>query len=101
MVPGDDDLSIVANENATTLFKIILRAYLASKPICRDYKLTKQAFYWLLGEIKSRFTKAFVHPCEAVGTIAAQSIGEPATQVRTNLKIASKQESEIQKRKLK
>lgn len=38
----------------------------------------------ILGEIESRFNAALVAPGEMVGTIAAQSIGEPATQMTLN-----------------
>lgn len=40
--------------------------------------------YRILGEIESRFQTAMVAPGEMVGTIAAQSIGEPATQMTLN-----------------
>jgi DNA-directed RNA polymerase II subunit RPB1 len=54
------------------------------KPIIEEHRLNTQAFTWLLGEIESRFNQAIVHPGEMVGTIAAQSIGEPATQMTLN-----------------
>jgi len=37
-----------------------------------------------LGEIKSKFDMARVNPGEMVGSIAAQSLGEPATQMTLN-----------------
>uniref|UniRef100_A0A8C3N8R1 DNA-directed RNA polymerase subunit n=1 Tax=Geospiza parvula TaxID=87175 RepID=A0A8C3N8R1_GEOPR len=40
------------------------------------------AFDWLLGEIESKFNQA--HPGEMVGALAAQSLGEPATQMTLN-----------------
>lgn len=46
--------------------------------------LNKVAFDWVLGEIESRFAKAAVNPGEMVGVLAAQSIGEPATQMTLN-----------------
>jgi DNA-directed RNA polymerase II subunit RPB1 len=42
-------------------------------------RLPKEAFDWVIGEIKSRFEQAIVNPGEMVGPIAAQSIGEPGT----------------------
>ncbi|KAJ1558285.1 DNA-directed RNA polymerase II subunit rpb1, partial [Cladochytrium tenue] len=39
---------------------------------------------WILEEIDTRFNQAVVHPGEMIGTIAAQSIGEPATQMTLN-----------------
>jgi DNA-directed RNA polymerase II subunit RPB1 len=38
----------------------------------------------LVGEIEARFTKSIAHPGEMVGSLAAQSIGEPATQMTLN-----------------
>lgn len=46
--------------------------------LCR---LSRQAFDWLVGEIEERFNAAIANPGEAIGTVAAQSIGEPTTQV--------------------
>lgn len=47
--------------------------------LCR---LNRQAFDWLVGEVEERFNAAIANPGEAIGTVAAQSIGEPTTQVR-------------------
>ena len=79
-----DTISKNSNENATILMKIALRFHLCSKKIILQEKLSKDSFNWLLGEIKSRFDKAIAHPGEMVGSIAAQSMGEPATQMTLN-----------------
>jgi DNA-directed RNA polymerase II subunit RPB1 len=84
IVCGEDHLSKEAQANATLLFNIHLRSTFASRRVIEDYRLTAQAFKWILGEIESRFNQAIVHPGEMVGTIAAQSIGEPATQMTLN-----------------
>jgi len=84
VVRGEDPISLEAQENATLLFKIHLRSVLASKRVIRDYKLNRDAFTWLLGEVESRFNQALAHPGEMVGAIAAQSLGEPATQMTLN-----------------
>eukprot|EP01084_Bolivina_argentea_P036771 67993_1 len=73
-----------ANENATMLFKILIRSLLASKRVCCEYKLTLIAFKNLIGEIVSKFESSIINPGEVVGTIAAQSIGEPSTQMTLN-----------------
>ncbi|TVU00263.1 hypothetical protein EJB05_54316 [Eragrostis curvula] len=83
-VPGDDAMSIEAQKNATLLFNIHLRSTLASKRVLNEYKLTKEAFEWIIGEIESRFLQSKVAPGEMIGCIAAQSIGEPATQMTLN-----------------
>eukprot|EP00736_Rhodelphis_marinus_P003472 Rmarinus@m.16123 len=84
VVPGDDPLSTEAQANATTLVSILLRSVLASKRVLGEYHLTTEAFDWLLGEIESRFAQSLAHPGEMVGAIAAQSLGEPATQMTLN-----------------
>lgn len=84
VVPGDDPLSLDAQDSATSLFATLLRSTLASKRVIEEYRLNKKSFEWLLGEIESRFTQALVRPGEMVGAIAAQSIGEPTTQMTLN-----------------
>ncbi|KAI8611777.1 hypothetical protein BC830DRAFT_1161990 [Chytriomyces sp. MP71] len=75
VVRGYDQLSVLAQKNATLLFQILLKSTLSSKRVIDEYKLNSQSFEWLLGEIDTRFNQAIVHPGEMVGTIAAQSIG--------------------------
>ncbi|KAJ2743394.1 DNA-directed RNA polymerase II core subunit rpo21 [Coemansia sp. BCRC 34301] len=84
VVRGEDTLSIEAQKNATLLFQIHLRSTLATKRVIEEYHLTKEAFDWLLAEIETRFKRAQVNPGEMVGVLAAQSIGEPATQMTLN-----------------
>ena len=84
VIPGDDPLSKEAQHNATLLFKIMLRQSLATRRVLEEYKLKKDSFYYVIGEIEARFKQAIVHPGEMVGAIAAQSIGEPATQMTLN-----------------
>lgn len=84
LVTGNDYVSEEARTNSTMLFRILLRSSLSSKKIIRDHRLTQKAFNYLLGEIESRFLQAIVNPGEMVGAVAAQSIGEPATQMTLN-----------------
>ncbi|KAJ1973389.1 DNA-directed RNA polymerase II core subunit rpo21, partial [Dimargaris verticillata] len=84
VVRGQDKLSQDAQQNATALFQICVRSMLASRKVVEQYHLNSEAFSWVLGEIESRFATAQVHPGEMVGTLAAQSIGEPATQMTLN-----------------
>jgi len=46
-----------------------------------ETEVTKKEFDLLIEEAKKSYAKALVEPGEAVGTIAAQSIGEPGTQM--------------------
>ncbi|CAD7704200.1 unnamed protein product [Ostreobium quekettii] len=84
VVPGDDLLSQEAQVNATFLFMSLMRNTLAAKRVLRDYRLTRDAFDWVVGEVVSRFHMAKCHPGECIGTIAAQSVGEPTTQMTLN-----------------
>lgn len=84
IVKGEDDLSKAANVNATLLINIMIRSTLCSKRVLEEFHLTSEAFEWLVGEIESRFLQAQVQPGEMVGALAAQSLGEPATQMTLN-----------------
>ena len=57
---------------------------LCTKNMIQTERLSTEAFDWIIGEIKSRFEQAIVNPGEMVGPIAAQSLGEPATQMTLN-----------------
>lgn len=84
IVRGDDDLSTEAQLNATLLIKAQLRSRLAFKRLVFKSRLNKLAFAHVIGELESRFSRALVNPGEMVGVLAAQSIGEPATQMTLN-----------------
>ncbi|KAJ0096958.1 hypothetical protein Patl1_29179 [Pistacia atlantica] len=84
VVPGDDPLSVEAQKNATLFFNILLRSTFASKRVLQEHRLTREAFEWVIGEIESRFLQSLVAPGEMIGCVAAQSIGEPATQMTLN-----------------
>jgi len=84
VVVGEDALSIEAQSNATTLYCILIRSLLACKRVLMEYRLTDAALTWILGEVESRFHLAKVSPGEMAGVLAAQSIGEPATQMTLN-----------------
>lgn len=84
VVGGADDISAEAQNNATLLFNILVRSTLASKRVITEWKLSTVAFNEVLEQIKIRFVRALAHPAEMVGILAAQSIGEPATQMTLN-----------------
>lgn len=66
------------------LFHILLRFYLAPKKSIVQMRMTKEMLDELLTEIRFRYIKSRVHPGEMVGTLSAQSIGEPTTQLTLN-----------------
>ena len=84
VVRGEDPLSKEGQYNATLLFKAQLRSRLAFKRLVLESNLSKLAFDYVVGEVESRFSRAAVNPGEMVGVLAAQSIGEPATQMTLN-----------------
>jgi len=51
--------------------------------IC-NHRLTRDALKDVIEEIQQRFKDALARPGENIGSIAAQSIGEPATQMTLN-----------------
>ncbi|KAJ4316702.1 DNA-directed RNA polymerase II core subunit rpo21 [Neodidymelliopsis sp. IMI 364377] len=84
VIRGEDEISKEAQASATYLFKSHLRSRLAFKRLVVEYRLNKKALDYILGELEERFLKAAVAPGEMVGVLAAQSIGEPATQMTLN-----------------
>jgi len=66
------------------LFKIYCRYYLKSRDIFFTHRFNTQSFDQLITNIKETFRLAIVHPGEMVGSVAANSIGEPATQMTLN-----------------
>lgn len=66
------------------LFQILLRFYFAPKKSIIKMRLTQSMFDEMMKDIHFRYTKAVVHPGEMVGTLAAQSVGEPTTQLTLN-----------------
>ncbi|KAL6754081.1 hypothetical protein V8C86DRAFT_2713077 [Haematococcus lacustris] len=84
VVAGEDGLSAEAQRNATIMSMSLLRNNLASKRVLKEHKLSREGFDWLIGEVESRFNQAQANPGECVGTVAAQSLGEPTTQMTLN-----------------
>lgn len=62
----------------------LLRFYLAPHKLIVKERFTKEAFEMLMEIIVVSHMKAWVQPGEQVGIVAAQSIGEPATQMTLN-----------------
>lgn len=62
----------------------LLRFHLAPHKLIVKERFTKEAFDMLLEIILVNHMKAWVQPGEQVGIVAAQSIGEPATQMTLN-----------------
>ncbi|GAG48603.1 unnamed protein product, partial [marine sediment metagenome] len=68
----------------TELFKTLYYYYLTPKDLLMVKRFNRKALIILISEIVSAYKKAIVAPGEMVGMIAAQSIGEPTTQMTLN-----------------
>jgi DNA-directed RNA polymerase II subunit RPB1 len=66
------------------VFHCLLRYYLAPRRSIIEYRFTKEIFDELIREVRFRYLKSLVHPGEMVGALAAQSVGEPVTQLTLN-----------------
>ncbi len=66
---------------AKTSFKIALHDGLAPKRCIVEYGLNKTQFDIIIKKIVDSYNKNIVEPGEHVGVIAAQSMGEPTTQL--------------------
>ena len=75
------ELYVNKNHKGTNLFETLLRVYLSPKKLITKFHLNDSAFDYVVQQIKYRFYESLVHPSEMVGVVAAQSIGEPATQL--------------------
>ena len=62
----------------------LLRFHLAPHKLIVKERFTKDAFEMLMEIIVATHMKSWVQPGEQVGIVAAQSIGEPATQMTLN-----------------
>ena len=72
------------NYNPTYILHCILRFKLAPYNIYVKNNINKLAFDNICDEIIFRFNNGFSEPGEMIGTVTAQSIGEPATQMTLN-----------------
>ena len=68
----------------TPLFNLLYNYNLSPKELLIMKRFNKNAIEILLDTIVVNYKKSIVHPGEMVGMIAAQSIGEPTTQMTLN-----------------
>ncbi len=78
-VSPDTVQKAVTKMNADGLLPLNLTEELVEK--LNEREITKKQLTVILANVKSTFKNALVEPGEAVGVIAAQSIGEPGTQM--------------------
>ena len=80
----EKELKITEHYKGNEVIMVLMRLYLAPKVLSKENKFTKFAFDWVITNITQQFYAAIAENGELVGTIAAQSIGEPSTQMTLN-----------------
>lgn len=71
-------------KDQSPMIGIMLRAYLNPKTLVIKYGMSRKALDYIVDKIKQQYINAIAHPSELVGILAAQSIGEPSTQMTLN-----------------
>lgn len=79
-----DNLNTIHYCKPTNLFKIMYTYYLSPRTLLYVKRFNRSALKLLLEIITTTYKRAIVAPGEMVGMIAAQSIGEPTTQMTLN-----------------
>ena len=79
-----EELENIIVAKPTLLFKLLYYYSLSPKNILTLRRFNKKGLQLVLDIIKSSYKKAIANPGEMVGIIAAQSIGEPTTQMTLN-----------------
>lgn len=77
----DKSFKIKDEQAHKTVFKASLYDMLTPKRVLIEYKMSKSQFDNVIQEIKNGFKENIAEPGEMVGVIAAQSTGEPLTQM--------------------
>ena len=77
-------LSVSTYCKPNVLFTVMYNFFLSPKEILINKRFNKKALEVLLDAVVFQYKKAIVAPGEMVGMIAAQSIGEPTTQMTLN-----------------
>ena len=79
-----EQLQLITFAPPTELFKVLYFYYLSPKDLLLNKRFNKKALEILLQTIILAYKRSIVSPGEMVGMIAAQSIGEPTTQMTLN-----------------
>ena len=85
-IKSTDKYIIKSDRLLKFILEVALYEYLAPVKCIFEYGLTKVQFTEMMNEIKLSFIKSIIEPGEMVGIIAAQSIGEPTSQMNLNTK---------------
>lgn len=72
------------NDYNLRVLRAMIKGKMSSKVIIFENRITKEALDHIVKVVMKRFYEALIHPGESVGSIAAQSLGEPCTQLTLN-----------------
>jgi len=70
--------------NNNRLIHILIDIHFHPKTLIQTFKIQKEEYKELIQHVEYLFEKSRISPGEMVGAVAAQSIGEPATQMTLN-----------------
>lgn len=79
-----NELRIGPNHPEVRLLGVIIRHYFSPKKLIMQRRFSREAFEYFVEHFKQRYLEALIHPSDMVGVVAAQSIGEPSTQLTLN-----------------
>jgi DNA-directed RNA polymerase II subunit RPB1 len=88
IIQGNDSLkkSLFVNQNFKNnkIIQLLIDIHLHPKVLINTFKIQEEEYKSLVNNIKYLFEKSRISAGEMVGAVAAQSIGEPATQMTLN-----------------
>ena len=79
-----ESLFITESFKNNKIIKILIDIHLSPKVLIGKYKIKRNEYKLICDTIRDKFYKSKISPGEMVGAVAAQSIGEPATQMTLN-----------------
>ncbi|TBU10350.1 subunit Rpb1 of DNA-directed RNA polymerase II, partial [Hamiltosporidium tvaerminnensis] len=86
--PSNQHPSNIHHPSITTtgsnVLACLIRISLSTKKCILKHKLSLEGLEWFIKQTKSKFINSLATVGEMVGTLAAQSVGEPATQMTLN-----------------
>jgi DNA-directed RNA polymerase II subunit RPB1 len=77
-------MSLLMRSSSARLLRTLFYFHLAPKDLLLNRRINRAALVLILEQVMLQYKKAIVAPGEMVGIIAAQSIGEPTTQLTLN-----------------
>lgn len=77
-------IAVSSHHRGTEMFNMLVRAHLSPRIVIVKHKLRLDAFDLVIEQVKYHFYTALASPSDMVGVVAAQSIGEPSTQLTLN-----------------